>query len=91
MSGGHFNGNGYIYYQMSRFADELEHEIENNESKTPNSYAPEFKPETLEALKKQVAAINKLSEVMRAIDYLYSGDYGEDTFLEVMRKLEGQP
>jgi len=50
-----------------------------------------YKPETLEVLKKQVAAINKLSEVMRVIDYLYSSDYGEDTFLEAMRKLEGHP
>jgi len=33
MSGGHFNSNGYIYYQVSQFVDELEHAIENNDRK----------------------------------------------------------
>jgi hypothetical protein len=91
MSGGHFNGNRYIYYQVRQFADELENEIENNDNPNAWSYCPSYKPETLEVLKKQVVVINKLSEVMRVIDYLYSSDYGEDTFLEAMRKLEAAP
>jgi hypothetical protein len=87
MSGGHFNSNGYIYYRMQQFADELENDIENNDR--ADEYG--FRPKTLEVLKRQVVAINKMAKVMRAIDYLYSSDYGEDTLLEVIRETEAAP
>jgi hypothetical protein len=31
MSGGHFNENGYIYFKVEQFADELESAIDFNE------------------------------------------------------------
>ena len=31
MSGGHFNENGYIYFRVEQFADELESAIDFNE------------------------------------------------------------
>lgn len=89
MSGGHFSG--YVYYQMQRFADELENNIENNDKTEKYGYCSGFRPETLEVLKRQVAAINKMAKVMRAIDYLYASDYTEDTLLEVIRETEAQP
>lgn len=88
MSGGHFNHNSYIYYQVHQFADELENEIENNERPNEYDYCPGYSPEVLEILSHQVAKINKIAKVMKAIDYLYSGDYGEDSFLEAMKKIE---
>lgn len=91
MSGGHFNGNGYIYYQVHQFADELENEIENNHRPDEWGHCPEYSPEVLEVLKQQIAKINKLAKVMKTIDYLYSGDYGEDSFLEAMKRIEEEP
>ena len=72
MSGGHFNHNNYIYYQVYQFADELEHEINNNETKNEWGYAPCFNEETLDYLRQKVIELRKISEEMRHIDYLYS-------------------
>ena len=86
MSGGHFNHNNYIYYQVYQFADELEHEIERNNTKDEWGYAPELSEETLNLLRQKVIEIRKISEEMRHIDYLYSGDHGEESFMERMKE-----
>ena len=86
MSGGHFNNNNYIYYQVYQFADELEHEINNNEVKSEYGYCPGFNEETLNYLRQKVVELRKISEEMRHIDYLYSGDHGEDTFMEIVKE-----
>ena len=88
MSGGHFNGNSYIYYQVHQFADELENEIENNEKPDIWDYCPSYSPETLSVLKLQISKINKIAKIMKAIDYLYSGDHGEDSFLEAIKAIQ---
>ena len=88
MSGGHFNNNNYIYYQVSQFADELEHEINNNESKDEWGYAPRLREETLNYLRQKVVELRRISEEMRHIDYLYSGDHGDDSFMEIMKELK---
>lgn len=88
MSGGHFNGNGYIYYQVHQFADELENDIENNDREDEYGYRRSLNSQTLDVLKKHVPEINKIAKIMKAIDYLYSGDYGEDSFLEAVKKIE---
>ena len=85
MSGGHFNHNNYIYYQVYQFADELEHEIERNNTKDEWGYAPSLSEETLNLLRQKVIEIRKISEEMRHIDYLYSGDHGEESFMERMK------
>ena len=82
MSGGHFNDCGYEYYKVAQFADELEVEIQNNNKKLDEyEYAPNFSPETIKYLRKQLRQMRKVSKIMRHIDYLYSGDYGEDSFM----------
>ena len=88
MSGGHFNGNGYIYYQVNQFADELENDIENNNKPDEYGYAPAFNEEVISYLKSKLPEIRKMSEIMRAMDYLYSGDHGEDSFLRVVQEIE---
>jgi hypothetical protein len=84
MSGGHFNDNPYVYYRVQQFADELENEIENNNKEDRYGYSPSYTPEIIEILKKQIPEINRVAKIMKAIDYLYSGDYGEDNFIEFM-------
>ena len=89
MSGGSLNPQ-YCYYQVNQFADELENRIENNTTPDEYGYAPEYPPEILAYLKEQVSNLRKISEVMRAIDYLYAGDHGPDNFMKVIQKIEGK-
>jgi hypothetical protein len=94
MSGGHFNDCGYEYYKVSQFADELEQEILNNgrEGTTENGYEwyPNHEPEVIEYLKKQIPILNKVAEIMRHIDFLYSGDHGDDSFMKRVKEVEAK-
>ena len=89
MSGGAIHPQ-YCYYQVNQFADELENRIENNN--VPDEYggAPELPQEILDYLKLQVSNLRKISEVMRAIDYLYAGDTGITNFMKTIGKIEGK-
>jgi len=87
MSGGHFGDCGYDYYKVAQFADELEVEIQNNNK--PDEYAPpNFSPETINYLRNQLIPMRKMAEIMRAVDYLYSGDHGEDSFMYRVKEIE---
>lgn len=88
MSGGHFNYNGYAYYKVEQFADELEHEIINNDVEDKWGYAPSHPPEVIEYLKKQVLKMRKMAEIMKRIDYLYSGDHGDDSFMKKVNQID---
>ena len=88
MSGGHFNDNGYIYHQVSQFAYELENEIQNNNVKDEYGYASNYNPEVIEYLEDQVHFLHKMADIMRHIDYLYSGDHGPDTFMKKVMEVE---
>jgi hypothetical protein len=88
MSGGRFVNSSYPYYPVHQFADELESSIENNNKKDENGYCPSYNEETLAVLREKVKNIRKISEVMRAIDYLYSGDHDEESFLRAIKKIE---
>lgn len=88
MSGGHFNNSGYIYYQVHQFADELENAIENNNKQNEYGYAPQYNSEVISVLNKYIPEMKKLSSIMKHIDYLYSGDHGEDSFLQRIQAVE---
>ena len=88
MSGGHFNDNGYIYHQVSQFAYELENEIQNNNVKDDYGYASDYNQEVIEYLEDQVHFLHKMADIMRHIDYLYSGDHGPDTFMKKVMEVE---
>lgn len=91
MSGGHFNDNEYVYYRVAQFADELEHEIASNSQANDLGYCPNFSEATLKELQKWLPRLKQMADVMHHIDYLYSGDYGEETFLErvsLLRELD---
>lgn len=85
MSGGHYNNHGYVYYQVEQFADELEMDIRNNNRKNEYNYSHDFSEETLQILKRELHNIRRVATLMRHIDYLYSSDYGEDTFAEQIK------
>ena len=86
MSGGHFGD--YDYYKVAQFADELEEEICHNYDTDEFGYANNYSQETLEYLKKQLPKMRKMADIMRHIDYLYSGDHGEDSFMERVKEIE---
>ena len=86
MSGGHFGNCGYDYYKVHQFADELEVEIQDKKDEYGHSY--NFSPEVIEYLKAQLPKLRKMAEIMRHIDYLYSGDNGDDYFLKYVNEVE---
>ena len=94
MSGGHFGDYGYDYYKVAQFADELEVEIENNgkQGNTDDGYSwyPNHDPDVIDVLREQIPKLRKMSEIMRHIDYLYSGDIGDDGFLLRMKETESK-
>jgi len=67
----------------------LEVEIQNNNKPDEYGYAPpNFSPETLKYLRKQLLKMRKIAEIMRHVDYLYSGDHGEDSFMKLVEEVE---
>jgi hypothetical protein len=81
MSGGHFDYNEYRLDQLAEVIDQLIEENEDtspDENGLPRSYG--FKPETM-ARFKLTAFTLRLARVMTTrVDYLMSGDDGEDSF-----------
>ena len=88
MSGGHFGNCGYDYHKVSQFADELEVEIDNNGKVDEYGYKREFDPDVIDYLEAQLPKLRKMAEIMRAVDYLYSGDHGDDSFLLRVKEVE---
>ena len=87
MSGGHF-GNGYEYYRVQQFADELEMEIQNNGKPDEYGDVQDYGPETIKYLRKQLRLMRHTADIMKHIDYLYSGDHGEDSFMVRVKEVE---
>ena len=89
MSGGHFGNCGYPYWEVSQFADELEEEIRHNgKVGEPGDWYPDHEPKVIDYLKEQLPKLRKMAEIMRHIDYLYSGDHGDDSFMERVKEVE---
>jgi len=85
MSGGSFD---YAYSRVSQFADELQQEIENND--TPDKYGccPSLLPDTIAKLKEIETLARKTSALMREAEWLYSADTSDDSFMERVAKIE---
>lgn len=81
MSGGHFN---YDQYKISSIADDIEDLIFHNGSQDKNEYDDrihrEYSPETIEEFKRGLQLMRKAYVYAQRIDWLVSGDDGEDSF-----------
>jgi len=82
MSGGRFD---YLQYRFSEIIDEINQEIRNNNAEprpadwfTPNNYSAE----TLDEFRKGIEYLKKAQIYTHRIDWLLSGDDGEDDFHE---------
>ena len=86
MSGGHFGD--YDYFKVYQFADELEVDIDNNGKPDEYGWKSNHDPEVIDCLQAQLPKLRKMAEIMRHIDYLYSGDHGDDYFLKYVNEVE---
>lgn len=79
MSGGSFN---YAYARLNDFADEAEMKIAANNA--PNRWGECYgmPAPVLAEMRQMVKEARALAIRMRAAEWLYSGDIGEETFLK---------
>jgi hypothetical protein len=81
MSGGHFD---YKQYEIGHIADEVEQIIIDNDSTEKDQYGDtkgyNFTPETIAEFKKALLILRQAHVYTQRIDWLISGDDGEDTF-----------
>jgi len=79
MSGGSFD---YAFTRVNQFADELRIKLENR--KKQNEYGEvcyDYSDEVITELTNIKLAAFTLSDLMKEVEWLYSGDTGEETFL----------
>ena len=74
MSGGYFN---YNCFRISQFADDLDHEIKEN-----GRNIDVLSDETIEILTRCCQEIADAGEIAKEIEWLFSGDHGEESFTE---------
>jgi hypothetical protein len=81
MSGGAFN---YDQYKIDYIADEIEQFILDNESEELNQWGDKkgtfYSPTTINEFKKALTHLRMAKIYAQRIDWLVSGDDGEDTF-----------
>jgi hypothetical protein len=74
MSGGHFN---YNQYQIGYIADDIDQLIRDNDSQEPGRA---FSDETIAEFQRGVAVLRQALIYAQRIDWLVSGDDGEESF-----------
>jgi hypothetical protein len=82
MSGGHFD---YKQYQIEDIADEIEELIEDNLFKDEYGYCRNYSEKTLDRFVEAVKALRIAEVYATRVDWLVSGDDGEDTFHQRLR------
>lgn len=83
MSGGHFQ---FDQYKIGYISDEIEQLIYNNDSTEKDEYGYEkghhYSEETIKLFKEAMSILKKAQIMAHRIDWLVSGDDGEDSFIE---------
>ena len=77
MSGEYFD---YLQYRLQDITNDIEKVIEHNNEKDEWDYTTNFSEETLQEFKTGIELIKKTHIYMQRIDYLLSGDDGEESF-----------
>ncbi len=90
MSGGHFD---YVCFRISQFAGELKHEIDINNDVTQDHYGDPIGaglgPETITRLVVAQQIIETAGKLAREVEWLYSGDHGDESFCKLVDKIFG--
>lgn len=82
MSGGHFD---YAYSQVLTFAEALESDLRGHNPTFEHGIKD---PKVLARLDKLVRQAKDMTELMMAAEWLFSGDDGEETFMERCGKVD---
>lgn len=81
MSGGHFD---YDQYRIDQIAEDISQIIRNNKNEELDEWGSKkgyfFPDEVIEEFKKAVQILDTAYVYVQRIDYLLSGDDGEDSF-----------
>ena len=77
MSGGHFD---YNQYKLHQIADEIDDLIYKNDVENEYGYKYNYNEETLNKFRYVSSQLKELSAMVQRIDWLASGDDGEDDF-----------
>ena len=87
MSGGHFN---YDQYKIGYIADEIEQLIRDNGSEEKDQYGynkhSNFSDEVIEKFHEALVCLKVAQIYAHRIDWLVSGDDGEDSFLSRLKQ-----
>ena len=91
MSGGHFE---YSQYQIRNIADEIESVIENNYKEKPlkdrwnadDIYRYAYPDDVISEFKNAVKSLRIAEVYAQRVDWLLSGDDGEETFHERLKE-----
>jgi hypothetical protein len=87
MSGGHFN---YIQYRLEDISREIENIIDKNKSNELNEYGDKigknYSEETIDEFVNAIVFLKLCEIYIHRIDYLLSGDDGEDSFHARLRQ-----
>jgi hypothetical protein len=87
MSGGHFD---YIQYKLEDISREIENIIDKNKSEELNEYGEKigknFSEETIDEFVNSIVFLKLCEIYIHRIDYLLSGDDGEDSFHARLRQ-----
>jgi len=82
MSGGHFD---YAQYRINDIALEIDEVVESNNDQTITLWGVkkgnEYPPEIIEKFKEAAHTLRQAQEMAQRVDWLLSGDDGEDSFL----------
>ncbi len=79
MSGGYFD---YDEFHIDQIADQIERVIANNSKQDEYGFAFNYSKDTLSILEYAVQQLKRASTMVHRIDWLFSGDDGEETFTE---------
>lgn len=79
MSGGHFN---YAQYHITQMAEDIDTLIRNNKQPDEYGYVRDYTPETLKRFQEAVDTLKAAHAMVQRVDWLVSGDDGEESFHE---------
>lgn len=85
MSGGSFD---YAYSRVQNFSDELSNKLDRNDVEDGYSWKVGFSAETVAKLREVERLARRTAALMKEVEWLYSGDTGEDIFAERVRHIE---
>jgi hypothetical protein len=87
MSGGHFQ---YQQYRIEDIAVEIDEMIESNDDETLDQYGGRrgngYPPEVIARFKDAAHTLRQGAEMAQRVDWLVSGDDGEDSFMRRWEK-----